>query len=128
MSSLPLEKRTIAKLAILVAHDFSYPYPFVRSCQEPFSGPSLNGLFPRVCVFEVKQAIKANSGKRPIKVGKQPVEAMVLVGNSVGCLMGCFQAVERAQARQSQGQRVRLWVAQKKRKETYQAMKQWIFH
>ena len=31
-------------------------------------------------------------GKRPIKEGKRPIKAMVLVGISVGCLMGCFLA------------------------------------
>ena len=37
-----------------------------------------------------KRPIKV--GKRPIKEGKQPIKAMVLVGISVGCLMGCFLA------------------------------------
>ena len=31
-------------------------------------------------------------GERPIKRGKRPIKAMVLVGISVGCLMGCFWA------------------------------------
>ena len=37
-----------------------------------------------------KRPIKV--GKRPIKEGKRPMKAMVLVGISVGCLMGCFRA------------------------------------
>ena len=31
-------------------------------------------------------------GKRPINEGKRPIKAMVLVGISAGCLIGCFQA------------------------------------
>ena len=38
----------------------------------------------------VKRPIKA--GKRPINEGKRPINAKVLVGVSVGCLMGCFWA------------------------------------
>ena len=38
----------------------------------------------------VKRPIKV--GKRPIKEGKRPIKAMVLVGISVGSLMGCFRA------------------------------------
>ena len=38
----------------------------------------------------VKRPIKA--GKRPINEGKWPIKAMVLVGISVSCLMGCFRA------------------------------------
>ena len=48
---------------------------------------------------EVKRPLRPKSGKRPIKVrkrpikeGKRPIKAMVLVGSSVGCLMGCFRA------------------------------------
>ena len=48
---------------------------------------------------EVKRPLRTKSGKRPIKVGKRPIKegkrpikAMVLVGISVGCLMGCFRA------------------------------------
>ena len=46
---------------------------------------------------EVKQPLRTKSVRRPIKVGKRPIterklpiKAMVLVGISVGCLMGCF--------------------------------------
>ena len=49
---------------------------------------------------EGKRPIKAKSGKRPIKVSerpikevKRPIKAMVLVGISVGCSMGCFRAL-----------------------------------
>ena len=56
------------------------------------------GCFP-VSFQEVKWPLTTKSGKRPIKVGKgpikeekRPIKAMVLVGNSVGCLMGCFRA------------------------------------
>ena len=38
----------------------------------------------------VKRPIKA--GKRPINEGKRPIKAKVLVGVSVGSLMGCFRA------------------------------------
>ena len=58
----------------------------------------LMGCFP-VDFQEVKRPLRTKSGKRPIKVGKLPIEegkrpikAMVLVGISVGCLMGCFRA------------------------------------
>ena len=53
---------------------------------------------------EGKRPIKAKSGKRPIKVGKRPIKevkrpikAKVLVGISVGCLMGCFRAPAKAE-------------------------------
>ena len=56
------------------------------------------GCFP-VDFQEVKRPLRAESGKRPIKggkrpikEGKRPIKAMVLVGISVGCLMGCFPA------------------------------------
>ena len=56
------------------------------------------GCFP-VDFQEVKRPLRAKSGKRPIKggkrpikEGKRPIKAMVLVGISVGCLMGCFPA------------------------------------
>ena len=58
----------------------------------------LMGCFP-VDFQEVKRPLKAKSGKRPIKggkrpikEGKRPIKAMVLVGISVGCLMGCLPA------------------------------------
>ena len=56
------------------------------------------GCFP-MDFQEVKRPFRTKSGKRPIKVGKQPIKegkrpikAMVLVGISVGCLMGCFRS------------------------------------
>ena len=56
----------------------------------------LMGCFP-VDFQEAKQPLRDKSGKRPIKggkrpikEGKRPIKAMVLVGISVGCLMGCF--------------------------------------
>ena len=56
------------------------------------------GCFP-VDFQEVKRPLRTKSVKRPIKVGKQPInerkrpiKAKVLVGVSVGCLMGCFRA------------------------------------
>ena len=56
------------------------------------------GCFP-VDFQEVKRPLRTKSVKRPIKVGKRPinegkrpVKAKVLVGVSVGCLMGCFRA------------------------------------
>ena len=58
----------------------------------------LMGCFP-VDFQEVKRPLGTKSVKRPIKVGKQPInegkrpiKAKVLVGVSVGCLMGCFRA------------------------------------
>ena len=48
---------------------------------------------------EAKRPLRTKSAKRPIKVGKRninegkrPIKAMVLVGISVGCLMGCFRS------------------------------------
>ena len=58
----------------------------------------LMGCFP-VDFQEVKRPFRKKSVKRPIKVGKRPInegkrpiKAKVLVGVSVGCLMGCFRA------------------------------------
>ena len=58
----------------------------------------LMGCFP-MDFQEVKRPLRTKSGKRPIKVGKRPIKegkrpimAMVLVGISGGCLMGCFRA------------------------------------
>ena len=58
----------------------------------------LMGCFP-VDFQEVKRPLRTKSGKRPIKVGKRPInegkrpiKAKVLVGVSVGSLMGCFRA------------------------------------
>ena len=48
---------------------------------------------------DVKRPLRTKSAKRPIKVGKRPInegkppiKAKVLVGVSVGSLMGCFRA------------------------------------
>ena len=56
----------------------------------------LMGCFP-VDFQGAKRPLRAKSGKRPITVGKRPIKeakrpikAMVLVGISVSCLMGCF--------------------------------------
>ena len=58
----------------------------------------LMGCFP-VDFQEAKRPLRTKSVKRPIKVGKRPInegkrpiKAKVLVGVSVGCLMGCFTA------------------------------------
>ena len=51
----------------------------------------LMGCFP-VDFQEVKRPLRTKSAKRPIEVGKRPITAKVLVGFSVGCLMGCFRA------------------------------------
>ena len=57
----------------------------------------LMGCFP-VDFQEAKRPLRTKSVKRPIKVGKRPInegkrpiKAVVLVGISVGCLMGCFR-------------------------------------
>ena len=56
----------------------------------------LMGCFP-VEFQEVKGPLRKKSVKRPIQdgkrlinEGKRPIKAKVLVGISVGCLMGCF--------------------------------------
>ena len=66
--------------------------------QEPVNALFLMGCFP-VDFQEVKRPLRTKSVKRPIKVGKRPInegkrpiKAMVLVGISVSCLMGCFRA------------------------------------
>ena len=41
---------------------------------------------------EVNRPLGTKSVKRPIKVGKRPINPTVLVGISVGCLMGYFRA------------------------------------
>ena len=58
----------------------------------------LMGCFP-LDFREAKRPLRTKSGKCPIKVGKRctkegkrPIKVMVLVGISVGCLMGCFRA------------------------------------
>ena len=58
----------------------------------------LMGCFP-VDFQDVKRPLGTKSVKRPIKVGKRPInegkrpiKAKVLVGVSVGSLMGCFRA------------------------------------
>ena len=58
----------------------------------------LVGCFP-LDFQEEKRPLRTKSGKRPIEVGKRPIregkrpiKVMVLVGISVGCLMGCFRA------------------------------------
>ena len=58
----------------------------------------LMGCFP-LDFHEAKRPLRTKSWKRPIKAGKwpikeakRPIKAMVLVGISVGCLMGCFRA------------------------------------
>ena len=58
----------------------------------------LMGCFP-LDFHEAKRPLRTESGTRPTKAGKRPIEeakrpikAMVLVGISVGCLVGCFRA------------------------------------
>ena len=73
-----------------------YPVlPFLKNLLMPLF---LMGCFP-VDFQEVKRPLRTKSVKRPIKVGKRPInegkrpiKAKVLVGVSVGCLMGCFRA------------------------------------
>ena len=68
--------------------------------QEPLNAPFLNGLFSSgFSIGKTAWSLRKKTGKRPIKVGKRPInegkrpiKAMVLVGISVGCLMGCFRA------------------------------------
>ena len=76
-----------------------------KSCARP-QGFFKNLLMPLflMCCFpvdfqEVKRPLTTKSVKRPIKVGKRPINegkrpinTKVLVGVSVGCLMGCFRA------------------------------------
>ena len=66
--------------------------------QKPLNALFLMGCFP-MDVQHIKRPLRTRSGKLPIKVGKQPInvgerpiKARVLVGISVGCLMGCFWA------------------------------------
>ena len=67
--------------------------------QEPVNAPFLNGLSSNGFSRGVKRPLRTKSAKRPIEVGKRainegkrPFKAMVLVGISVGCVMGCFRA------------------------------------
>ena len=81
---------------------------FARQGQNPFFGVPffknllmplfLMGCFP-VDFQDVKRPLRTKSVKRPIKDGKRPInerkrpiKAKVLVGVSVGSLMGCFRA------------------------------------
>ena len=68
---------------------------FIKSLLMPLF---LMGCFP-VDFQDVKRPLRTKSVKRPIKVGKRPInegkrpiKAKVLVGVSVGSLMGCFRA------------------------------------
>ena len=72
----------------------------MRRRLEPLKAPLFlrKGCFP-VDFQEVKRPLGTKSVKRPIKVGKRainegkrPIKAKVLVGVSVGSLMGCFRA------------------------------------
>ena len=61
--------------------------------------PLFLGCFFPLDFQEVKRPLRIKSGKCPIQVGKlpikegkRPIKVMVLVGISVGCLMGCFWA------------------------------------
>ena len=75
------------------------PHNFSPPCLKNLLMPLfLMGCFP-VDFQEVKRPLRTISGKRPIKVGKRPIsegkrpiKAEVLVGVSVGCLMGFFRA------------------------------------
>ena len=69
-----------------------------NTSQEPLNAPLLVGCLP-VDFQEAKRPLRTKSGKRPIKVGKRPIKEgkrpikpMMLVGISIGCLMGCFRA------------------------------------
>ena len=69
--------------------------PFFKNLLMPLF---LMGCFP-VDFQDVKRPLRTKSVKRPIKVGKRPInkgkrpiKAKVLVGVSVGSLMGCFRA------------------------------------
>ena len=73
-----------------------------RENQEPLNAFFLIGLFSLFSsrsFQEVHRPLRTKSGKRPVKVGKRsikegkrPIEAMVMVGTSVGCLTSCFGA------------------------------------
>ena len=88
-------------------------YHYLNEVQKPFRQASvlkrallknlLMPLFLMGCFIvdfqEAKRPLRTKSVKRPIKVGKRPInekkrpiKAMVLVGISVGCLMGCFRS------------------------------------
>ena len=85
--------------------DFSEKTPFpkdprfrTREIKNLLMPLFLMGCFP-VDFQEAKRPLRTTSVKRPIKVGKRPInegkrpiKAKVLVGISVGCLMGCFRA------------------------------------
>ena len=78
----------------MLSPDFS-EVPSIKNLLMPLF---LMGCFP-VDFQEVKRPLRTKSVKRPIKVGKRPInegkrpiKAKVLVGVSVGCLMGCFRA------------------------------------
>ena len=71
----------------------------------PTTSPAKNLLMPLFLMggfpvdFQEAKRLRMKSVKRPIKVGKRPInegkrliKAMVLVGISVGCLIGCFRA------------------------------------
>ena len=66
------------------------------SCSSHSAGYTSTSVHPCFPVAK-KRPLRTKSGKRPIKVrkrpvkeGKRPIKAMVLVGISVGCLMGLF--------------------------------------
>ena len=67
----------------------------------------LMGCFP-LDIHEVKRPLRTKSGKRPIKAGKRPIKeakrpikGMVLVGISVGCLMGTPTMLENGPSKKA---------------------------
>ena len=96
-AQIAMKPHRVAKVLFCEAHRTAQIACFGSISQEPLNTPFPNGLFP--VALQVKRPLRTQSGKRPIKVGKRPmkegkrpIKAMVLVGLSVFCLMGCFQA------------------------------------
>ena len=83
-------------LATFHRKEITHPEAFdiARFCrdQEPLNAPFLNGLFCPLGRHRGKAPLYYKVGKRPINEVKRPIKAMVLVGISVGCLVGCFRA------------------------------------
>ena len=85
-------------IAFVIASEFCRKLPLTRQFKSLLMPLFLMGCFP-VDFQDVKRPLRTKSvkrpiqaGQRPINEGKRPIKAKVLVGVSVGSLMGCFRA------------------------------------
>ena len=83
----PVQIRHVLCFVAFRTHQTAWPLPIIKNLLMPLF---LMGCFPVDFQDVKRRPIKV--GKRPINEGKRPIKAKVLVGVSVGSLMGCFRA------------------------------------